>query len=167
MLQKYEAELRIFGQSQHFRKGESVALRHPAPEGRNSLRSSDIRALREWYVASQRDISASRMWYISPSGEMLRKKSALRIFKSLLNFALDVIWARNPSQWRWLPTPPPPASGRGVREIVAVFSVLNFVVQQKHQYLIDLPHYAKTITTAISFCQGGFLYAYAVKNKTQ
>ena len=39
MLQKDEALLRLFGRSQYFRKGESVALRPPAPEGRSSLRS--------------------------------------------------------------------------------------------------------------------------------
>ena len=37
MLQKDEALLRLFGRSQYFRKGESVALRHPAPEGGTRL----------------------------------------------------------------------------------------------------------------------------------
>ena len=36
-LQNHEALLRDFGRSQYFRKGESVALRHPAPEGRTML----------------------------------------------------------------------------------------------------------------------------------
>ena len=36
-LQKDEALLRLFGRSQYFRKGESVALRHPATEGRARL----------------------------------------------------------------------------------------------------------------------------------